>query len=1049
MGNNRPSSLNLYGWLLVVGVLLSGPQAIAVGVPSMVKDLSTNPASSNIAGLIRVGDTVYFVADDGVHGRELWKTNGTPETTVMVKDIRPGAESAWGEYETLVAKELNGVLYFKGDDGIHGNELWMSTGNAAGTALVKDIHPAVGSGLSDLFVFDNHLFFSASDGTHGRELWKTDGEEAGTVLVKDINVSGDSAPTEFFDFNGILLFSADSYDKRQLWKTDGTEAGTDWIKIINQRGHSNPQGMALFDGKVFFSASNGPDGTELWTTDGTAENTKMFLDISSSGSSYPSNLVAIDGLLYFAAAEFTGREPWISNGEPTWGAGTRRFASLGRIGSNPEGFIKYKDEVFFTAKGDLGTPFSDPGTLWKTDNTFENTVSIAADIPVGAEILIRDEMLVILANKIWTSNGTKEGTVAVSDAFPDVQVGVDGEWAELNGVYITVGFDEDHGNELWAYDLAGDGPVLLKDIHSGTTGMYYFGNGSGDNPFVAINGVGYFAAESGWEDPINVGNELWRSDGTEAGTWLVKDINPGEESSSPQNFFNVGGVLFFTADDGVHGIELWKSDGSKAGTMLVKDITDTNPFDTEFGTFAVIDETLFFSAKNWTMQNMLWKSDGTEEGTVLIKDIYQTAGIGSMYIGEMVSFQGMLFFSALGDNVIKKQLWTSDGTGEGTVLFKVLSESYNSSPHEFTVIGDTLYFIATFGRDDVDLWKTDGSPDGTVMVKDFSPTEGSGPRELVSFKDTLFFKARDGVPGMGLWTSDGTAVGTKLVHDLNTAYDSWDLTAGDDFMLFMSKVSSWVSTIRLWRSDGTTTGTRPIEIILPDGAETEYGSVRQFTVALGSIFFTMEDEVHGREVWSTDGTDGGTQLLMDLYPGSVDSNPDLLGVIGARGTAAETLLFGADDAFHGNELWKVSKAAPVIPVSFEEWQAEHFTASQLADSGISGPDGDPDGDRISNLREYVHGLNPSQAGSNPIAIEISRNSSNQIDGFTVTFPWSRSAIRVGYELQISTDILNWSTLASEVVQVVPGPLTDWITLRAEPTGFGSIDTFVRVRIFEL
>jgi len=1033
-----------------------------------VKDLSLFPTDSNIVGLTLAGDIVFFSAEDGVHGLELWKTDGTPEGTTLTKDIYPGTESGLSKQQ-LGLTALNDILLFWATDVVHGMELWRSDGTEAGTVMVKDItaddrtRPNIGAGNNSLKMkaVNGVVFFSiqANAGV-GVELWKSDGTEAGTVRVKEIDPSGGSsgAPNDMFDFNGTLYFSADDgTNGRELWKSDGTEAGTVMVMDINPDGGSSPGRMAIFDGKIFFGADDGVNGMELWSTDGTEANTAMFLDIHFTGSSYPQNLAEIGGMLYFGAADTTtGVEPWISNGEATWGAGTKRFASMSRIASRPAEFTEFSGSVFFSAYGELGTPFSDPGSFWRTDGTFEGTQALGSP-PVPTKVIVLDERMYLLSdkldsdagNEIWVSDGTVAETKPVSAQYPGTQVGTNGEAAILNGVFITVGFDETHGNELWAYDPAGDGPVLLKNIHAGTMGTY-FGSNSGDVPFVEIDGVGYFAAAADSWSAQSSGNELWRSDGTVAGTWLVKDINPGDGSSSPLDFYNVDGVLFFTADDGTHGRELWKSDGTEASTMLVKDITDTNPFDTEFGNFAVVGETLFFSAKNWSIGNMLWKSNGKEEGTVLIKDIYP--GLRSLYIREMVAFKGLLFFSAYGDNVVGNELWTSDGTEAGTTLFKDLSESYNSNPHDFIVFGDTLYFIATFGRDDLDLWKTDGTVDGTVMVKDFKPIEGSGPRNLISFKNTLFFQGRDGTIGPGIWTSDGTADGTKMVGDLypgSNARSVWNLVAGDDFMLFMASESSGVTATQLWRSDGTAAGLRRIEITLPGDAEVEYYSIRQLTRAQGSIYFTTEDEIYGREVWSTDGTDEGTQLLIDLHPGPGDSNPKILGVIGERGTGGETLLFGGDDGFHGNELWKVAGGPSLRPSSFAEWKEEQFTPGQLADPLLSGPDGDPDGDGITNLGEYVHGGSPNRVDANPVGILLSYDAQNEIRGVTVTFPWTRGMTDVGYELQISVDLGSWELLESGVIKVASQTDYDQITLSAEPPDIGATEVFVRLRVFEL
>jgi ELWxxDGT repeat protein len=129
---------------------------------------------------------------------------------------------------------FNNMLYFSADDGSTGVELWKSDGTADGTKRVKDINSGPGSGnLFGLTVFNGALYFSANGGMAGAELWKSDGTEGGTMQVKDINPLGDSSPRAFTVLNGALLFSADDGGTgRELWRTDGTEEGTMRVKDV-------------------------------------------------------------------------------------------------------------------------------------------------------------------------------------------------------------------------------------------------------------------------------------------------------------------------------------------------------------------------------------------------------------------------------------------------------------------------------------------------------------------------------------------------------------------------------------------------------------------------------------------------------------------------------------------------------------------------------------------------------------------------------------------------------------------------------------------------
>jgi ELWxxDGT repeat protein len=158
-------------------------------------------------------------------------SNGTAEATVPVKDIHPAGSS-----DPLNLTYVNGTLFFSAEDGVNGRELWTSDGTEAGTVLVKDIVPGGAGTYPDLFTdINGTLFFTVDDGVHGRELWTSDGTEAGTVLVKDIHLSGSSNPQDLTNVNGRLLFTAD----------DGVHGRTLWTLNSLRKTRSNEPGSLL------------------------------------------------------------------------------------------------------------------------------------------------------------------------------------------------------------------------------------------------------------------------------------------------------------------------------------------------------------------------------------------------------------------------------------------------------------------------------------------------------------------------------------------------------------------------------------------------------------------------------------------------------------------------------------------------------------------------------------------------------------------------------------------------------------------------------------
>jgi ELWxxDGT repeat protein len=366
--------------------------------------------------------------------------------------------------------------------------------------------------------------------------------------------------------------------------------------------------------------------------------------------------------------------------------------------------------------------------------------------------------------------------------------------------------------------------------------------------------------------------------------------------------------VLFAADDGVHGNELWRSDGTEAGTSLVADIND--PGDSNPTQLTRLGSTVFFSATLDGFGTELWKTDGTAAGTTPITDINPGPGSSSP---QLLTVVGDRLYFAADDGVHGTELWTSDGTAGGTHLVKDINPNGSGfaptgSPFgqpglfELVAVGDTLFFTADDGVSGIELWKSDGSADGTVLVRDINPgLADSAPAFLRDVGGTLFFIADDGTHGRELWTSDGTAAGTRMVTDINpnggafgtfTFFFSFADLGGELFFA----ADDGTHGLELWRSDGTAAGTALVDDINPHAGGS---SSPTFLTRDGDriVFQACEPET-GCEVWQTSGLD--THRLADIVPGPQSSNPGHFTPSGGR------VFFSATTPAAGTELWALT-----------------------------------------------------------------------------------------------------------------------------------------------
>lgn len=323
-------------------------------------------------GVTEANGIFYFHANTTANGFELWKTDGTATGTALVRDINPGAASAF-HYRFADFTVFNGAVYFQANDGVNGFELWKSDGTREGTVMLVDINRASGAGSAptDFTVFNGFLYFSADDGSGARKLWKTDGSAAGTGVVMEMTIVTGSSylPDDFARgfpvLNGELYFVGNG-----VWKTNGTEtmlvaenAAVRWATALQY-------GFAVYNGELYFQADESTNNWELFKTDGSPANMVLIKDINTENGGRRSDYLfsqyhVHNGTLYFQAKDnVNGPRLWKTNGTT---GGTLLVTNLN---SSFENFRSRDDGLYFTAGA--GARYG----LWKSNGSPAGTLLV-------------------------------------------------------------------------------------------------------------------------------------------------------------------------------------------------------------------------------------------------------------------------------------------------------------------------------------------------------------------------------------------------------------------------------------------------------------------------------------------------------------------------------------------------------------------------------------------------------------------------------------------------------------------------------------------------
>lgn len=837
----------------------------------MVRDINTTPAAglAGPGGFTAGNGRIYFAATTPESGRELFSFDGATNVRLEA-DVVAGTGSANPRAGLIFAGTR--TVYFVAD--VAGGSMGLYALDSV-THVVTSItsSPSWAGADRDIarVVGDRLLFVSWAD----RKLWTSDGTVAGTVPLDTVlgaqrTVLGASLAVD----QGKLYFLADGPDGTTLWSSDGRPEGTHLVRVLDPALHAEAACTIAYDGGYWaFVVDSG--ARSLWRYSFAGAELVRLSDVA--GGTLDCRVAGMGSDIYFVLSPTGFPHPetlWRSTPTP---GGVSLVAAL----SNDPGANAVEDIAAYGANLVFRSD-----VLWRSDGTTAGTRVVMTPEGVvrpystfrrvaGGLVFSAVTDSPATPGPMWVTDGTDLGThrVAASDGLL-----LDDAAILQARVYAIRSFGSDPSNasDIWSSDGTASGTRQAARLWE-TTGDAMPADESTSASRSNSDGRSLlFWNVNDWTVPLNPPNRLWMSDGTANGTrGLSATVYGGRIGAAAPGMD--GGAIFASYEDAM----IYVAD---AGLQHVTPVASSDAYFFQ-GFTSLAGRNAIFSC---AMGAGLCGLDATlSHGTILTQDLYGAfASVGDA--------GGAAVFFADATGLSGWELWRSDGTAAGT--FRLIQ---TLTPQTAVAIerDGQIYFPACDASDVCSIYVSDATRAGTRAVTPFGHP-GSNLLSMAFFGDRLLFVTfKDGV--YSLWCYD-TAAGSApaLLLTRGGAADPVQrfslLSPSRSGVRFAVSPASEGAVGMLYTSDGTAAGTQHVAS----------GSAWQPTAELFAAYdddrtvYTCWAADTGTELCETDGSDSGTRLVRDIFPGPSWSRITPM-------STRHRIYFTADDAHHGLELWTV------------------------------------------------------------------------------------------------------------------------------------------------